>query len=131
MNEMHESSAQAAVGGWLVTLLALLALLALSGCDRKPADPPQPKSMGMNAPVAAAPGVASSSGTPDPSVPSAAATAAVQAAPAASTARDDPSNRAPDGLTKAQESNAMPMPGQVNNHSTTANDGGKRSASSP
>ena len=128
---MDDSSDQAVVGGWLVTLLALLALLALSGCERKPADPPQPKSSGLNLPVAIAPAIASSSGTPDPSVPAAAATAAVQAQPAASTARDDAANRPPDGLTKAQESNAMPMPGQVNNHSTTANDGGKRSASSP
>ena len=54
-----------AVGGWLVTLLALLALLALSACDRKPADPPLPKST-LNTPVAVAPGVVSSSGTPDP-----------------------------------------------------------------
>lgn len=128
---MRDSSDEAVVGGWLVTFLALLALLALSSCDRKPADPPQPKSGGLNAPVAMAPAVASSSGTPDPSVPAAAATVAVQAAAAASTASDDAANRPPDRLTKAQESNAMPMPGQVNNHSTTANDGGKRSASSP
>lgn len=125
-------STQQAVGGWLVTLLALLALLALSACDRKPADPPLPKST-LNTPVAVAVALAvvSSSGTPDPSVPSAAATVAAKAEPAASTARDEPANRPPDVLTKAQESNAMPMPGQVNNHSTTANDGGKRSASTP
>ena len=123
-------STQQAVGGWLVTLLALLALLALSGCDRKPADPPLPKST-LNTPVAVASAVVSSSVTPDPSVPSAAATVAAKAEPAASTARDEPANRPPDVLTKAQESNAMPMPGQVNNHSTTANDGGKRSASAP
>ena len=128
---MSNSSEKAMVGGWLLTLLALLALLALSGCDRKPADPPKPKSAELSAPIAAPPAVANSSGTPDPSVPAAAATVAVQAAAAASTAQDAPANRMPDGLTKAQESNAMPMPGQVNNHSTTANDGNKRSASSP
>ncbi len=121
---------QQAVGGWLVTLLALLALLALSACDRKPSDPPQPKST-MNTPVAVTPAMASTSGTPDPSVPSATATVVAKGEPAALTARDEPANRPLDGLTKAQESNAMPMPGQVNNHSTTANDSGKRSASSP
>lgn len=126
-----ESSEQAVVGGWLVTLLALLALLALSGCERKPADPPTPKAAELNMPVAPAPAVASSSGTPDPSVPAAAAAVAVQAPAAASTARDEPANRPTDGLTKAQESNAMPMPGQVNNHSTTAIDPAKRGASSP
>ncbi len=127
---MRESSENGMVGGWLVTLLALLALLALSGCERKPADPPTPKAE-LNTPVAPAPAVASSSGTPDPSVPAAAATVAVQAPAAASTARDEPANRPTDGLTKAQESNAMPMPGQVNNHSTTAIDAAKRGASSP
>ncbi len=49
---MSDSSEKAMVGGWLLTLLALLALLALSGCDRKPADPPQPKAE-LNSPVAA------------------------------------------------------------------------------
>lgn len=48
---MRESSEKAVVGGWLVTLLALLALLALSGCDRKPAEPPKPKSAALIAPV--------------------------------------------------------------------------------
>ena len=52
-------------------------------------------------------------------------------APTTATAKDAASGRATGNLTAAQESSAMPMPGQVNNHSTTALDAVKRGASAP
>ena len=126
---MAEIQEEFEIGGWLITVLALLALLALSACEKKPSDAPKPRSE-LNTPVTSA----QSSITPpvaDPSVPPAATIAAVVNEPAASTAKDAPANKPVDSMTKAQESNAMPMPGQVNNHSTTALDPVKRGASAP
>lgn len=98
------------------TLIAplLTSLLALAACS-----PP-------DAPLAP-PGPGSSSAR-DPSVPDA---ALVLDAPATNTAKDEPAMRSSGTLTRAQESNAMPMPGQVNNHSSTALDPVKRGASAP
>ena len=97
----------------------VLALLGLSACDKRNADPPQP-SAATSQPVV--PSVT------DPSVPLATSVVSPATAP---TAQDAASGRATGAMTKAQESSAMPMPGQVNNHSSTALDPVKRGASAP
>ena len=102
-----------------VAALAAVMVL-LSACEKRAGDPPVPRA------EAARPVVPSA--TPDPSVPAA---AAVLTAPTTPTAKDAASGRATGSLTAAQESSAMPMPGQVNNHSTTALDAVKRGASAP
>ena len=102
----------------LITSCLLAGFIALAGCSpRKAAPMPEPQVQ---------PALPVTSGAPDPSVPSA---AVVKALPSETTAKDEPSGRASDGLTRAQESSAMPMPGQVNNHSSTALDAPKSGAS--
>ena len=96
-----------------------LALLGWAACDARTADPARPAAQ------SAQPVVPS---MPDPSVPPATTVVSPATAP---TAQDTASGRATGGLTPAQESSAMPMPGQVNNHSTTALDPVKRGASAP
>lgn len=91
------------------TAVALgLATLALMACDRKPSAPPTPT-------VSLLPIESRSpdSATPDPSLPSAdsVVTPAAQAKPDPAAGR---SNRA---MSRSQESSAMPMPGQNNDHS--------------
>jgi len=105
----------------LTSRMAALALcsLALVACDRRSADAPAPRA------EATQPVVPSS---PDPSVPAA---KSVVTTPTAPTAQDSAAGRSTGTLTAGQESNAMPMPGQVNNHSTTALDPPRRAASSP
>jgi hypothetical protein len=95
----------------------LLSALALGACDTRLPDPTLPR-VGAAQPVTAS--------LPDPSVPAA---ATVVTAPTTATAKDEPAARATGTLTKAQESNAMPMPGQANNHSSTALDPAARAAS--
>ncbi len=103
-----------------LTLAAVvLAVLGLAGCDKRKLDPPLP-SAATSTPVV--PSVS------DRSVPPANSVVSPATAP---TAQDAASGRATGTLTKAQESSAMPMPGQVNNHSTTALDPVKRGASAP
>lgn len=92
------------------TAVALgLATLTLMACDRKPSAPPAPT-------VSLLPIESRSpdSATPDPSLPSADSVVT----PAAAQAKPDPaagrSNRA---MSRSQESSAMPMPGQNNDHS--------------
>lgn len=98
--------------------LGLLSLLALAACDTRvlpdPAMPRTETAQPVNSPAS------------DPSLPSA---AIVQSLPAAKTASDDSGSRTRGAMTPAQQSNAMPMPGQVNNHSSTALDPVARSAS--
>ena len=98
--------------------LGLLSLLALAACDtRVLPDPAMPRTAAaepVNSPAS------------DPSLPSA---ATAQSLPAGKTASDDAGSRVSGKMTRAQESNAMPMPGQVNNHSSTALDPVARSAS--
>lgn len=90
-----------------VTALCAAALL-MTACDRDPTAPPMP----YLAPVKVESGMAPVTGG-DSSVPSAAAvlTPATAAEPAASAARTN------DRLTRAQQSTAMPMAGQNNDHS--------------
>lgn len=95
------------------------ALCLLAACD-KLAEPPAPRAGG------GMPAVPLS--TPDPSVPP---VPSVLTAPTTATANDAASGRATGTLTPAQESTAMPMPGQANNHSSTALDPAKKGASAP
>jgi hypothetical protein len=85
-----------------------LTALALNACSRMPSDPPIPQT--GPAPIETAPATGPAS---DRSVP-----AADSVLTPAAEARPDPaagrSNRA---MTGAQESTAMPMPGQNNDHS--------------
>lgn len=102
-----------------VALAALaLALLGLAACDKRNADPPLPSASSQ----LVLPSVA------DPSVPPAASVLMPAAAP---TAQDAASGHATRAMSMAEQSNAMPMPGQVNNHSTTALDPVTRGASAP
>lgn len=104
-----------------LTLTALgAAALLLTACDRDRIDPPMP----YTAPATVESGVALVTGR-DASVPAAAsvltpATAAPQPASA---------GRTNDELTRAQESTAMPMAGQNNDHSAPLAAG--RGASAP
>lgn len=47
--------------------------------------------------------------------------------------REDPANASatPTDLTKAQQSSAMPMPGQANDHSTPASKAGQKTTTTP
>ena len=91
------------------TAVALgLAISLLVACDRKPSTPPAPTVSLVPIETRAA-----TSATLDPSVPPAdtVVTPAAQAKPDAAAGR---TNRA---MTRGQESSAMPMPGQNNDHS--------------
>ena len=105
------------------TTRAALALVSavclLAACD-KIAEPPAPRA-GSGVPAVPM-------ATPDPSVPP---VPSVLTVPTTATAKDAPSGRTTGTLTPAQESTAMPMPGQVNNHSSTALDPAKKGASAP
>ena len=102
------------------TALALVSALSLLAACDKLAEPPAPRAgTGLPAvPMA----------MPDPSVPPA---PSVLSPATTATAKDAASGRATGTLTPAQESTAMPMPGQVNNHSSTALDPAKKAASAP
>lgn len=92
----------------LSAFLLCLAALALTGCGKKVDDAratPVPPSQTGRMPA--------TSGSTDPSVPPAASVL-----PPAAPATPDPAGVRMNGdLTKAQESSAMPMPGQNNDHS--------------
>jgi hypothetical protein len=90
------------------TLVCMCIAAALAGCKKAEA-PPAPaldssSSSSVAAPTAAVP--ASPATTPPATTDSGNASSMPQSTPAE--------------LSKEQESSAMPMPGQVNNHSTTA-----------
>ena len=100
--------------------------VALAGCDRR--DAPDIASSPLQ-PVTSAT-LTSQLPKGDPSLPDAAGVAAAQDASEKTAAmRDvnamqhkaDPQEK----MTKAEESKAMPLPGQANDHSTTALDKGK------
>jgi len=96
-------------------LLNLLMLAALVACNRQPG---ASQDMAAGAP---APGAVAPRSTPasDPSVPAA---ASVVEAPAAVGGRDDKTSNPLGTLTKADESQAMPKPGQANTHSSPSLD---------
>lgn len=93
--------------------------IGLAACDKSAVEPPTPPAQGSVPAVPAG---------PDPSVPAA---TSVLTAPGTPTAQDKAAGRVTGTLTPAQESTQMPMPGQVNNHSTTALDPAQRAASAP
>ena len=90
--------------------LAALANLSACGDKRDPARPPQPQ-------VAAA--VPATAGGPDPSVPPA---AAVLPRDGTASAPTYPSTNQRNDISRNQESSAMPLPGQANDHSNTVAD---------
>lgn len=92
----------------LAAAAAILTALSLSACKPSRTDPPAP--MANQSPMAAG-SVNNSAG--DTSVPSAGAVLA----PGAAAKPDTTSGRTNTSMTRAQESTAMPMPGQNNDHS--------------
>lgn len=102
----------------LGVLLASAVALSLLACSPKPTEVPPPSS--ATAPAAAG----STAGADDPSVPSAGSVVAPTntTPPEASTARSTGT------LSNAQESSAMPMPGQNNDHSAPATPAARASA---
>jgi predicted membrane-bound mannosyltransferase len=89
--------------------LLLLAALSMVACDRKPASMPVPTVETILAepvPVSAA--------ASDPSVPAAESVVTPVTSPAAAGSAAGRSNSP---MTAAQESSAMPLPGQANGHS--------------
>ena len=104
------------------TVIALCAgALALTACDKTP-DPPPPIPMVRSAPSETG---ATSAPVGDPSVPSAGSVLA----PPDVAATDPASQRKNATMSAAQESTAMPMPGQNNDHSVPP--GPTRPASAP
>lgn len=96
----------------------LALLLALAACEPQRTTNTPPPAV---EPIRAA--------TSDPSVPAA---GSVVSPPTAPTAQDAGQGRAEGRMTRAQESSAMPMPGQANDHSTSrAASAPPRSASAP
>jgi hypothetical protein len=107
----------------MICSVLVLGLLGMVGCDKSRSGPPAPRVDAGKAAVAMMP----SSAVPNPSVPSA---ESVLTPSAAATAKDERGTGQNAALTRAQESSAMPMSGQVNNHSSTALDSAKH-ASAP
>ena len=88
---------------------ALLATLALVACQKRPAEPPKPEA--QQAPAMPIPNPGS---TVDSSLPSAASVLPPASdAPRAAT----PAGRTNRTMSASQESTAMPLPGQANDHS--------------
>jgi hypothetical protein len=90
----------------ILAALAASTILLLSACDKNAADPPMPRTEVF--PVA--PTIAG-----DTSVPS--ASSVMAPAEAAPPKDSPPATRSNEALTGAQESAAMPMGGQANDHS--------------
>lgn len=85
------------------------AVLSFAGCDRGLSGTAAPQAGGVK------PGAASTSPAgPDPSVPAA---GTVVVSPEAMPAKAMPGTRSNAAMTRAEESNSMPMGGQVNDHS--------------
>lgn len=85
-----------------------IAALALGACDGPTSDPPLPRLDPARVDTAPVPG-----STSGPSVPA----ADTVLLPGAGPNPDPTAARSNAGLSKAQESGAMPMPGQNNDHS--------------
>ena len=100
--------------------LALCAVLALSACGREEANPESATLPGAAKGDGVQPGTAAVAPN-DPSVPNSAVMGNTGTTP--STAGQDSPSNSPDGtMTKQEESQSMPQPGQPNSHSTTARD---------
>lgn len=96
-----------------ILMSAVLALL-VAGCQ----DRPQPVTSGAAATVTSPP-----AGRTDPSVPAVSSTPPANRAETADHAKADPSPHSE--MTKKEEASGMPMPGQANDHSSTALDAKK------
>ncbi len=92
----------------LTAVVLALAITGLVACDRKPSTPPAPTVSLL--PIESR---SSASGTPDPSVPP----ADTVVTPAAQVKPDPAAGRTNRAMSRNQESSAMPMPGQNNDHS--------------
>ena len=90
------------------TITLIIAGLALSSCSKSPAVPPLPKVATERVEPRPTTGVAS-----DVSVP----TAESVLTPANAVKVDPAAGRSNNAMSRAQESSAMPMPGQNNDHS--------------
>ncbi|HKO87367.1 MAG TPA: hypothetical protein VJU83_02505 [Burkholderiales bacterium] len=100
--------------------LVLCAALALSACGREEASSESATLPGGTKTDGVQPGTAAVAPA-DPSVPNSAVVGSTSSAP--STAGQDSPSNSPDGtMTKQEESQSMPQPGQPNSHSTTARD---------
>ena len=99
----HRSFRDAVPAAALALALALT-LLVLSGCDADRTPTPSPAPVPLPTTMTAG----------DPSVPPA---AAVLATPAGGASAADPTGRTNKAMTRTEESAAMPMPGQNNDHS--------------
>lgn len=86
----------------------LLAALTLCACGQEPADPPASTTKPVQAETAPA-----TAGAADTSVPDAAAVLG----PAAAGKADPAAGRSNNSMSRTQESSAMPLPGQNNDHS--------------
>ncbi|HEX8885540.1 MAG TPA: hypothetical protein VF797_13705 [Noviherbaspirillum sp.] len=104
-----------------LTACLMATAMALAGCNRNDAPKPTAAATAVSQPGAATvESKGSSVALPPSSLPQQDAAMAPQAPSAAATVPDSasPSQANPQTLSKQQESTAMPMPGQVNNHST-------------
>ena len=92
----------------VVVIALCTGMLALSACDKTPVSPPAPKVEAAQTGSAAAAGSVANTSVPT----------ADSVFPAANAAKVDPNlGRSNSPLSAAQESAAMPMPGQNNDHS--------------
>jgi hypothetical protein len=109
MTMRHQSTTNSRRSTGLPAFIAVLALGAgVAACDRAPQVAPEAKQSAV--PQAA---------SPPPSVPG----PAVEGANSAQTASAD--DQPMKSMTKDEESTAMPLPGQANDHSTLAKDSKK------
>ena len=93
---------------WALQLGCLATGLLLLSCDKTPLATPKPRV--LEGPSVSA---SASSQAADASLPNAASVVV----PATPTAADPTAGRTNSALTRTQESNAMPLPGQNNDHS--------------
>jgi hypothetical protein len=109
------------------TLLAVAVAAALAACGQQndsPVRTTSPASGTTSESVqATAPAAQSDRDTPPRETPSTHAGAPQPEATAAPTARDTPAQKPASDLTPAEESKAMPKPGQTDNHFTPSIDG--------
>lgn len=104
-----------------LTLTVCLMAVTLAACDRNDTPKPTTAATAVSQPGAATvESKGSSVALPPSALPQQDAAMAPQAPSAAATVPDSasPSQANPQTLSKREESTAMPMPGQVNNHST-------------
>lgn len=99
-------------------LIACLTAIALGGCNRS--DTPKPATAVTQPGAATVESKGTSVALPPSALPQQDAAMAPQSPAPAATIPDSasPSQANPKSLDKQQEATAMPMPGQVNNHST-------------